>query len=948
MKLDKEFFSDTPEKTKISEEYKQKQKDFIEKQLLQNDKIMLNGEPVNKMTIKDFIAVLLTLKDNYSKNFEDFNTNIKEIDNPEMIQWITSISVDHLKVIQMIESEMTEMDKTPDNYTDVIIGGVAPISDKFIYIIFLLIKCYIQRRLLSKDKTFLEKIIGNDINVNELVEYIYINIKTNNIILADKAFKELSQVAKTDDETKTDDASKTVLEPVVDNKKIEIANKITELLNKRKSENTPIVVESKEEPVLVDTNIEIANKIKELLNKRKSENTTTVVDKNVIIANKIMELLNKRKTDTSIDENQVIDPAQITTTTEDDKKNIIANKIMELLNKRKSTSDNLSIVDEIAKAIAFPIGNIQLIPNENINTVSNSNENTVSNSNENTVSNDTTPVISKDYIADIIKQNETEFGILDELENETSDINILEALDRLNKAKETKPSEEGEGYKNMINSINTEIINSTLDNPLPTYTYNENDPEINKELLIKLFLLNLKFILLQKYYENLEPESINESSNEPITIATAISINSNIPIANGNPLLEPERPPPIPAPITNITVINKKTTIFLVSSMKSIQAYRYVKEDTNSGINQAIFEERSRHDGVEINCNVENIDVNSYSGKLDCVSSDIFIRYEKIKNILKEKYGKTGDGGIQPILDLLNTISDHWNETDSNSNNKESPDRQKKNIELFYRFITLLNKSQYEFLLHAPIDPYVNTFLEKETVRNFSGGYNGGASKELLEKIGKQIQELLNKKKDAEPTVVTNNQTEIIDPNLVTDSDTTNNPIVIDATTSVPTTSIEKTIKEVNVSDSNSGKTPNSNQPVVGTVPTDSIQTVETPVSKPKEDLKVSDIKRFIIEIVDKDQLKIIKDLNDLNTFIQAYKLVIDTKYLDEENKSNLKKIITFILSNIEIEVTNNEIRKGPEVFEPLPVQGEKVIDEEGQLIKKPEEAKGELIEKEK
>jgi hypothetical protein len=50
MKLDKDFFSDTPEKTEIREEYKQKQKDFIGKQLLQNDKIMLNGKPVKDMT----------------------------------------------------------------------------------------------------------------------------------------------------------------------------------------------------------------------------------------------------------------------------------------------------------------------------------------------------------------------------------------------------------------------------------------------------------------------------------------------------------------------------------------------------------------------------------------------------------------------------------------------------------------------------------------------------------------------------------------------------------------------------------------------------------------------------------------------------------------------------------------------------------------------------------
>jgi hypothetical protein len=342
--------------------------------------------------------------------------------------------------------------------------------------------------------------------------------------------------------------------------------------------------------------------------------------------------------------------------------------------------------------------------------------------------------------------------------------------------------------------------------------------------------------------------------------------------------------------------------------MKSIQSYRYVKEDINSGINQVIFEERSRHDGVEQNCNVENIDVNSYSGKLDCISSDIFVHYEKIKNMLQLKYEQTGgDGGIEPILNLLNNISDHWNTTDSNNNN-ETPDRQIKNIELFYRFIAVLNENQYEFLMHAPIDPYVNTFLEKETIRNYSGG--AAASPELLEKIGKQIQELLNKKKGAEPIPIARN---------------------IDSIPSNPTTKIT---------------------PVVGTVPSDNVENVvENKITESKPNVNVSDIKRFIIKIVDKDQLKTVKDLNDLNIFIQVYKSVLDTKYLDEENKSNLKKIITFILSNIEIEVTNNEMRTEPEAIAPLPVKGEEVLDEkgeeDGELIKGNLE-KGELIQNKK
>ena len=133
MKFDNDFFSDTPENIQSREKYIKEQKEFIRRYLLQNDKIMLNGNPVKDMTIQYFIQVLLTLKNNYSKKFQDFNTNIDEIQPSIQIRSVFSVNVDHLKLVKIIDSEMQKLSDSQNKSETIFVGGT--MVEPYIYII---------------------------------------------------------------------------------------------------------------------------------------------------------------------------------------------------------------------------------------------------------------------------------------------------------------------------------------------------------------------------------------------------------------------------------------------------------------------------------------------------------------------------------------------------------------------------------------------------------------------------------------------------------------------------------------------------------------------------------------------------------------------------------------------------------------------------------------------
>jgi hypothetical protein len=533
---------------------------------------------------------------------------------------------------------------------------------------------------------------------------------------------------------------------------------------------------------------------------------------------------------------------------------IIKDKIEYILNfSKKNAFNNTNLKEEIKKKIleifSFKraknsniIDNIKNIINDKIN----SNIKLQYNHNSNALFLDNIKNIINDKINSNIKllsNNDTKH----DLEFNDNTKNELELNDNIKNELELNDNTKNELELN--DNIKNELeLNDNTKNELELNDNTKNELELNDNIKNELELNdNTNESLLSSYIPNKpieeKKDTINSNKKEDINIIYKEASTKN------------------------------PTNFYLISSLKTKQEYKNIRDIHESPFNTVIIEEINKKDNIELDCKNTYLSMNEYQDNIDCVSNNILDLYveikEKVENMIKNEH-------IVKILNLFKKLSKNWNNKDIKLNLEEI----EKSESLFHDFIDYLKDKKYDFSGKERIDVYVKNFLD-----DYSNKKIGGKIDNILDKkLKSKIVDFLNQKGDFKKKVIKSilkKKNEKKNVSFVLPNKRENDLKLKENTQLNSHRSNSKNIRELYI-----------------TKDTDSLPTI-LPIKNnnfnEKNDVNTKEL--FTNE----------DDKNDFFFFVQIYKLNKTINILDKNSVNNLIKIITFILSNIKIPSVSND-----------------------------------------